>query len=99
MDSWVVNKYADPPRDPPAGMTDELWKNLTYLQAIYGQLVRYQHQYEKSLYSTPFLTDLLQNFDDVLSKDLNDYRYRFFLNSAHDTTVGLLEGALNLTSW
>lgn len=99
MDTWIVNKYADPVRPRPENMTEELWTNLTYLHSIYGQIARFQHSFERNLYSTPFFQDLIKNFDDILTQDLNSYRYRLFVNSAHDTTIGLLEGALNLTSW
>lgn len=90
MDTWIVNKYADPVRPAPTGMTPDLWNNLTYLHAMYGQIIRYYSMTEKNLYSTPFFQDLLYNFDNVLTKDPNQYSLRLFVNSAHDTTIGLL---------
>ena len=46
--------------------------------------------------STPFFKQVLQNMDNMIAQVNSPHK--FYMNSAHDTTVLLMLNALNLTS-
>lgn len=85
-------------RNLPEGMTEELWKNLTFIANMNLYYVKLGSEIQKNFQATPFFEELLKDFSDKLKKESSS-TYKFKLYSAHDMTLAYLLTGLNLTSY
>ena len=77
-------------------LTEDDWKEFWFLFNIENNLSLFREKSQADLYSSPFFTDLLQNFDNLINKK---NQMALIVSSGHDGTIMTLMNALNMTSW
>jgi len=73
----------------------DLWKNVTFLREIKGMAEHLLTEENKKLYATPLFNEFIQVLDGKTGKGLPE---KYFVYSAHDTTLMPLLTIFNISS-
>ena len=80
----------------PEGITEELWKNLTFITNMHLYYVKYGTLEQQRFHNTPFFDEIMNNFDDKIN---NKTSFKFKMYSSHDMTLAFIMTGLNITSY
>ena len=94
-DVFEADRYFN--QDLPENMTEELWKNLTFISDMHLYYVKLGERDQQMFQATPFFQEVIASFDDKLSPNPSNYKFKMF--SAHDMTLAYILTGLNLTSY
>lgn len=77
-------------------MSKSLYENITYIYNVNLFYSYYGNELQRRLISTPFIRELLSNFNDKIN---NKTEKKLIMYSGHDTTLGYLYTALNISNY
>ena len=92
-DVFVCDIYAD--KAIPKHMTNDLWKNLTFINAEDSFYYLTGMKEILQFYVTPFYEEIIRSFSKKLAGD--KLKWKMFI--AHDTTLTVFSAGLNLTDY
>ena len=82
----------------PEGLSDDVWKTMTFLKELETQYVDVGHEMQRRLLATHFFNLISLNLNKKIQNDPN-FKLKYIMLSAHDSTLSPFMAALNLTSW
>lgn len=82
----------------PEGLSEDVWKAMAFFKELETQYIDVGHEMQRKLLATHFFNLISLYVNKKIENDPN-FKLKYIMLSAHDSTLSPFMAALNLTSW